>query len=68
MMPTTNITKNTLTSTPVLKILPITEQLESVRSKVDMNAMINPLVSIRFLRLKTNDFGDINYYTNLIFY
>lgn len=40
MMPTTNITKNTPTPTPVLKIPPTTEQLDSVASKANKNARV----------------------------
>lgn len=52
MIPTTNITKNTPTPTPVLKMPPITEQLESVSKKADMNAVRNLLVFIRFFEVK----------------
>jgi hypothetical protein len=52
IMPTTNITKNTPTPTPVLKMPPITEQLESVSNKTDMNAIRNLLVFIRFFEVE----------------
>ncbi len=39
-MPITNITRNTPTPTPVLKMPPITEQLDSVTSKENKNAKV----------------------------
>jgi hypothetical protein len=67
-MPTTNITKNTPTPTPVLKMPPITEQLESVNKKADMNAIRNLLVFIRFFEVENEIIlTNVNYYKSLIF-
>jgi hypothetical protein len=67
-MPTTNITKNTPTPTPVLKMPPITEQLESVSKKADINAIRNLLVFIRFFEVEIEIFmTNVNYYKSLIF-
>ena len=52
IIPITNSTKNAPTPTPVLKMPPMVAQLEKVHVKANKKEKVNPLVFMRFLRLK----------------